>query len=798
MSRLLRPLVFLLSLFPVFASAEVPEYQAVRTSRPDGRTVAVSGLTLTRDAYTLTFSAGAFHFLRAAENRTFGAVFIGEGSYELDPATETERRHLALVTGEKDLETLSDSFQTLILLFTDGTAADIEQHGKSVQASPDAKAVSLWEEHLEHQKKKYQINFHLRLLGDLLNGVPPKDGVFLALVDGKRHPPALLVVDPRGIGNLAAQFGYFGGEEVALISFDDENGGFWYLSASRPVAVAGRGRPLRPLADALHYQIDTKIAPRLEIEGQTLIRLRTSVGGIRVLPIHILPKLRLEQALLKTAGEPIAVGIVQEEVDLGRIARLFRSEVADADAALVFSSPLPAGEPVEVTIRYRGSEVLRSVGESYSVRARESWYPNLGTFTDLATYQLTFRFPKRNSLISVGELVREEAAGNETVSVWKSERPLRIAGFNYGEFRKKSQTDEQSGIRIDVYTSREHTRMADDTLVDAVNTARISSLFFGRAPYQAISVTQQAEWNFGQSWPSLVYLPTLALMTSTERVQTFEDAGPDLFKINEFAKMVGWHEMAHQWWGHLVGWESYRDQWLSEGFSDFTAALVLQMTENSQRYVDYWRRQREEIFARRGAVSNNDAGPVSQGFRLATRRSPRAAQTAMYAKGGYVLHMLRMLMSDSTAPNPDQKFITMMRDFTSTYAGKNPSTLDFQRIVEKHMTPPMNAANNGLMHYFFEQWIHGTEVPKLSSQLKVADAGGGKYRISGSVTQAGVSSDFRVVVPIYAEFGKSTVARLGFVRLTGNTSEPVDVTLPMPKKPTRILINAWSDVLTRD
>lgn len=247
-----------------------------------------------------------------------------------------------------------------------------------------------------------------------------------------------------------------------------------------------------------------------------------------------------------------------------------------------------------------------------------------------------------------------------------------------------------------------------------------------------------------------------------------------------------------------MGWESYRDQWLSEGFSDFTAALVLQMTENSQRYVDYWRRQREEILARRGVVSNNDAGPISQGFRLATRRSPGAAQTGVYAKGGYVLHMLRMLMSDSTGQNPDQKFIAMMREFTSTYAGKNPSSLDFQRIVEKHMTPQMNLMGDSRMDYFFRQWVHGTEVPKLSSQLRVVDAGEGKYRITGSISQAGVSDGFRVAVPIYAEFGRHNVARLGFVRLVGNNSEPVDVTIPMPKKPTRIVINAWSDVLTRD
>ena len=28
------------------------------------------------------------------------------------------------------------------------------------------------------------------------------------------------------------------------------------------------------------------------------------------------------------------------------------------------------------------------------------------------------------------------------------------------------------------------------------------------------------------------------------------------------------HEVAHQWWGHVVGWKSYRDQWMSESFAE--------------------------------------------------------------------------------------------------------------------------------------------------------------------------------------------------------------------------------------
>ncbi|HEY5609894.1 MAG TPA: M1 family aminopeptidase, partial [Thermoanaerobaculia bacterium] len=646
-------------------------------------------------------------------------------------------------------------------------------------------------------KNRYRVNLHLRVLADLLNGV--KSGVFLGVVDGKEHPPALIVQDPLGIGNLAAQFGFFGGEESAYIVFDNSVGGLWYLSEAKKTAKHGRGKPLSALADARHYAIDTTIQG-LEITARTTMQLDL-LEDLRVLPIHILPKLRLSKATYRVGeGEPVEAAIIQEEVELGKFARLFRLEVADADAAVVFTERLKKGSKVELTLDYAGRDVLFSIGaDTYSVSARDSWYPNVGTFTDIATYELTFRYPKRLQLISVGERVSEKDEEKQRVSVWRSSNPIRVAGFNYGRFEKKSQSDPDSGMTVDVYANREFTKFSGDTMADAINSARVSTIFFGKVPYSPISVTQQVEWSFGQSWPSLVYLPTLAFTSQTERVMELGDVlGPNVADLNEFAKMVGWHEVAHQWWGHHVGWESYRDQWLSEGFAEFTSALVLQFTESFRKYDDYWERRRREIIekSRGNQMKNFEAGAISQGFRLSTHRTPSAASTILYGKGGYVLHMIRMMLRGGK--NPDERFIALMHDFVESYAEKNPSTADFKQVVERHMTPQMNLTGDGKMDWFFDQWVHGMEIPKIKSEIKFADAGGGKYKLTGSVTQEGVSPKFRTLMPMYVDFGKDQIARIGVMLLEGNQTVPFEVELPLPRAPKKILPNAMHDVLVLD
>ena len=84
-----------------------------------------------------------------------------------------------------------------------------------------------------------------------------------------------------------------------------------------------------------------------------------------------------------------------------------------------------------------------------------------------------------------------------------------------------------------------------------------------------------------------------------------------------------------------------------------------------------------------------------------------------------------------------------------------------------------------------------------ASALEATDSGGGKYRITGTITQAGVPADFRTRVPIYLDFGNDKTARLGTIALTGATTTKVNVEVALPQKPRRVFINGYHDVLSR-
>lgn len=778
-----------------------PTYTALRAVRPQTPGVLVQGLVLERDVVRLRFDSGAFFFLAPVEGRTVGAVFIGKGGYELTPAMESERKHLRRLLEEPSLSVLADDFERVVLLFTDDTGAEIQKGavpGGTVKPGTDP--ASVFDAHLAVQKKRYHLNFHTRLLADVLEKTSPAAGVFMAFVDGKERPAGLLAVDPRGLESMNVG-GLLGGESTTFHALDGSRRGFWYLSRSKADLAAGTPPAPSSPVDARHYEVDTRIQKNSDLAGTTVLDLDVVREGVRVVPLALLPKLRVESAVASVAGGPFRdVAVIQEDAK------------EDADAAVVLPEPLAAGTRLALKVAYRGDEVLENYGDgNYVVQARDSWYPNVGSFSDTATFDLSYRVPKKNEVVSVGRAVESKTEGESTVFRFKAEHPIRVAGFNYGRFKKLVRND--GGINLQVFTNPgmptfaediaeldefvnfDTTRFAQSALADGINAARTCTHFFGPLPYPEVNITQQTQWSFGQSWPSLIYLPYLSFLDSTTRLRL------GLIEITDFVELVGPHELAHQWWGHHIGWFSYRDQWISEGFAEFTAALVAEQTGGMKKYVSFWEQARDRILKKwpGNTYGNWEVGPISQGWRVqAGERMEGAYSAVVYTKGAYVLHMLRMLMRDIKAKDPDHRFIAMMKDFTSTWAGKNPSNLDFQAAVERHMAPQMDLAKNGKMDWFFRQWVHGTEVPRYSAKIGFEAAGEGAYRLTGEVVQSGVSDDFLAYVPLYVDFGKDVTVPLGGVALKGNATTPINVTVRLPQKPKSIRINALLDVLSWD
>ena len=780
-----------------------------------GNVFTVNNLILKKDAATFTLKSGELYFLAPVEGRVTGAVFLGDGELTLTPPTESEKSSLSIFIDDK---VLTEQFNELVLRFTDKTFEELKA---SPNASPNpagsqaAKARDAYREKQSLMRKQLRTNLDLRTLMDVYS--PKLPGYFLAFINGKRYSKLIYRVDPLGLAEVPP-------EEVALISYGTQDGGVWtsfHLAGEYATGRALSSQDHR-VFDITHHEIETQIKGS-EIIATDRISF-VALSSRRVLPFNLYPSLRVKTVKDEQGKELDFVQEAKEE---------------DGDFGVILPGPMQSGKSYVLTVSYQGGDALTDLGGgNYFLIPRESWYPsNAGAlFGDRAIFDVTVRYPKSNVFVGTGAPVGAETEDADArIAKWSSgTTELAVAGFNYGKFKKKELDDKESGYGIEFYANTQlapemkemedqikiaemvtgenienltggeirsnsgsTTKGGDLAINSAQNALRIYNSYFGRLPYTRVAMTQQPAGNFGQAWPTLVYMPYTAFLDPTQRHNLF---GSSQAAGDSFWQYVGPHEVAHQWWGHVVGWSSYRDQWMSEGFAEFSASLWVQQVKGISKFISFWEEQRKMIVDPQVATKGRKPytiGPITAGYRLNTGKTGGAARFLIYPKGAYALHMLRMLMYDSRdkTGDPDARFKAMMQDFVKTYFNQDASTEDFKRIVEKHMTPEMDLDGNRRMDWFFNQWVYGTEVPAYKFEYSLSSSDG-KTILSGRITQSGVSDHFRMRVPVWVDFGKGWV-RLGAATLVGDSSLDLPQ-IPLAQQPKKVAIAALNDVLATD
>src|SRR6185436_6027948 len=140
----------------------------------------------------------------------------------------------------------------------DDTAAELQLAAPIQTGAPHREALDAWEAHMKRQRKDYHVNFHLRILADLLDIPGMTSGAFLAFLEGQKIGPALAAVDPRGAE--AVGLGARGKEDTLFFVMDETKGGSWYMSETAAEIKGGRRTTLWRSTDATHYDVETAVA----------------------------------------------------------------------------------------------------------------------------------------------------------------------------------------------------------------------------------------------------------------------------------------------------------------------------------------------------------------------------------------------------------------------------------------------------------------------------------------------------------------------------------------------------------
>lgn len=440
---------------------------------------------------------------------------------------------------------------------------------------------------------------------------------------------------------------------------------------------------------------------------------------------------------------------------------------------LVFNRTLRAGEIVPLTFYYTGDVATRKLG-FYFVYESE-WYPRARR--ERSRFDMHFRTKADYQFLTTGSLVSSVTRNDTLYSEWRVTEPAEDVSFNIGLF-KKYTFDNNGPVPVDIYFSEElHRELAAELIPNLVGVGRhmerqvarditgslaVFSHLFGAYPHDRIRVSEVV-LPVSVAYPGSLHLG----------VSTWVNTDPW-----GYARMHRAHEVAHQWWGAGVGYDTYHDQWLSEGFAEYSSFIYLQTVAGNDQFLDRLDEIRKEVLAER-----KTAGAIALGIRTSNYKEPNHYSVLVYKKGALVLHMLRYLLIDLDSMK-DDRFQDLMKEFYATYVNRDPSTDDFKRLVDRHAGSDMT--------WFFDQWVYGNAIPTYRFSYRVSPGADSETcRADLHVEQANVPGDFKMFVPLEIDYGSG---RKQYVRLP--IDRPVvDLSLTLTGKPKKLRLNPFLSVL---
>jgi hypothetical protein len=766
-----------------FAAGECYRVRELRFQRGEAKIWLNDGWLLFRQPVRGVITAAMF----VAEEET------SDGELLLLPPTRADRRSLAHYTRSTNLE---DKFRNALMIFSDNTGAELMAELRRIEAksNPDMGLLlaGKWNSVLSNLTNSLE----QRLLQDLQDERRAELGLFYAVIGGTRLGTLDIILDgratqPQIVGRLA--------QSPQGTIFET-----WLHFRPRRWRSESSELPFR----LENYQISAEIAPDLSMGCITSVRVAPQRAGLLVLPLEINARMRIEKVLVN--GEPAE--FFQQASLRSRAAR------TDENEGFLVQLPRPtvARETLSLQIEHRGAVISTTPQRTHLVSARGTWYPQ--SSYGFSNYQLRYRYPRQYTLVSTGERRADSTDGDFRQTEFQTARPVRLAGFNLGEYEREAAS--RGSLQVELYYTRamRETRttvlapppvmprqrtpgtvmatvIRDETSPEAwlhgmtkgmMDAFQYFQSIFGE-PTQSTLVAAPVPGVFGQGFPGLLYLSTLAYADP----QTLSPERRHAFQRNHFNEILIPHEVAHQWWGNLISFDEVDNEWLSEALTNYSALLFLEK-QRGARLMDavlegYQSHLLSEVKLAGGeSEALEGRGPLTWAPHL-RQSEPEAWQGIIYEKGSWVMHMLRRRMGD-------EAFLRALRAMLAENKLVSLDSAHFREILLRHLPKDMDAS---ALDAFLETWVQATGIPQMELRLppvkSAAAARAGTSAVSGTILLRGAPEDAVYEVPLELRLanGKTQVR---WVRVAG---EENNFQFSMPARVTKVTLDPGRWLLRR-
>jgi len=668
--------------------------------------LAVKGFKVVSEDLVITLDEGAVYPVECDEGVT-GLVLVGRGEMVFSPTPAAERGQLRIFSGR---ETLNAAFETAFIRLSPSDyraqVASLSLERAPIDLRSVRRAQSVFE---RSAPKSFNVNLRDLSSDDWYLLPPTKD--FVGEVDTKRY-------DTLTFTRSSAQ-----AEDVSLFQRENKKTIALYASAAK---MSARGRFYSDDAfrdyDVQDYNIDVSVQPERQVlQGRARLAIRVRSASMTSVTLRLAEALDVKSVVSVEYGPLLFLRVRGQDTVLVTLPRVVPQD-SDLTLIVTYDGRLASQDLDVDTVAVTADagqdgpapgQGLFPVEPHYLMSNRAFWYPQNPVW-DFATATIRVTVPEGYRTVASGELLpaskviqpREVLSlPNGSTFVFRSDQPLRYLAFVVSRLSRVSERTmtiqaSRSGADIDKVLVAMETQprlqgRGRQMVVQVEDIMKFYATLVGEAPFPSMTIAlveSNLPGGHSPGYFAVVNEPVPNANTSWRGDPAAFDGFPEFFLA---------HELAHQWWGQALGWKNYHEQWLSEGFAQYFAALYARQTRGERVFNDMLRQ------FRRWSLSQSDQGPVHLGYRLGHIKSDlRVYRAIVYNKGAGVLHMLRRLLGDDA-------FFAGLQRFYEDRRFQKAGTDDLQRALE--------AVSGKSLDRFFERWIYGTNIPRINFKSTIGE-----------------------------------------------------------------------------
>ena len=668
-------------------------------------------LTVSSEDIDLTLVDGSV-FVAEIDQGATALVLMGIGTFSFHPSPDTEKGQVKIFCGAESLES---KFEAAYLRLNPGDMQSVMQSSQLTAVPVDPRQLRRAQDIFRDESQK---SFNIDL-GDLSRepwSLLPGAGDFVAEIRTRRYD----TLTYAKAGSEAEDISFFDRKRHRNISL---------YPSKQKLLTRGRFYNEDELVDydILDYDIEVAANPdRMWIEGRARLHIKVRAFVLGTLTLKIADTLTVGSIVSYEYGRLFGIRVKNQNSMVVNLPTTLTRD-AQLTVTITYSGRLRPQTPDRETLalaqsRDNQDEPLTMVAAepSFLYSSRSYWYPQ-APVSDYATARIQITVPSGIECVASGELepgfpgllVGKEPALNQKVYVFSAAQPIRYLAFILSRFTRAQTATIAFGaakpetavdgvpltgtahrsLNLSVEANPRQVQRGRELSERAADIATFYESVVGDSPYASFTVAVVESDLPGGHSPG--YFAALNQPLPTSQLVWRNDpaafAGfPDFFLA---------HEVAHQWWGQAVGWRNYHEQWLSEGFSQYFAALYAQRQRGDDLFESVLRQ------LRRFGMDESKQGPIYLGYRLGhIQGQSRIFRALIYNKGAAVLHMLRRMVGDDAFFRGIRRYYRTMR---------------FQKAGTEDLRMAMETESGQSLERFFERWIYGATLPKLKLGYRV-------------------------------------------------------------------------------